>query len=158
LHLVAHNFSRWFKHYKICQSNVLHPSPSYLIIQVLLVFQKIMSCTPKPSTFPLSITFYENKCLRKRLNWSRFPLKNKLLIYLLNPFLEKHLNIWDRNWELSLSHFFVKSACLVYRWKFKRFLAIREFHEEHKGFIISMNWNFSPSISMVLDTPIIKYP
>ena len=102
LHLVAHKFFGWCRHYKIFKSNVLLPSPSYVIIQVPSVSQKILLCISKPSTFLSSITSYENKCLRKRLNSSMFHPKNKLLIYLLNLFPGKHLNISDKSWELSL--------------------------------------------------------
>lgn len=110
LHIYAHKFSRWCKHYKIFKLDVLHPSPSYVIIQVLLIFWKTLLCTPRPSIFLLSITLYENKCLRKRLNWNMFSPKNKLIIYLLNLFLEKHLNISDKIWEFFLPHLALKTS------------------------------------------------
>lgn len=110
LHIAAHNYCRWCKHYKIIKSHVLHPSPFYVIIQLWLVFRKIESCTQRPRTYPLSMTFYENKCLNKRLNWCTFPPKNNLLIYLWNLFSENNLNISDKISELFLPHHAAKTS------------------------------------------------
>jgi len=109
LHLAANNYFGWCKPCKTFRSHVIHPSPFYVIIQVPSIFQRIQSCTPRPSTYPSNTIFYENKCLDKRSNWSMFPPKNRLLIYSLNHCLETHLNISDKSWEYLLHHPAAKS-------------------------------------------------
>ena len=103
MHLAAQNYFGWCKHWKTFRSHALHPSPFYVIIQVPWVFQKILSCTPRPSTYPLSTIFYKKKCLNKRLNWSMFPPKNRLLIYSLN---DSQRNIW-------ISQTKARSSCCI---------------------------------------------
>ena len=121
-HHVAHSFFGRCRHYKIFKLNFFHPSPSYVIIQVLLVFRKILLCTPKPSTILSSITSYVKKCLRKRLN--------KLLIYLLNLFPWNHLNISDISWELYLPH-------LSNLLDFRRLNSVRRFLKDKSSIYVS---------------------
>ena len=122
-HHVASNFFGWCRLYKTFKSNFHLPYPLCVIIQVPSVSQRILLCIPRPSTFLSSITSYVNKCLNKRWNWSMFPPKNKLLIYLLNLFPGKHSNISDKSWELSLP---LRRSDLL---KFKILNWIRGFHK-----------------------------
>lgn len=48
---------------------------------------------------PFKYHFLQEKCLNKSLNWSIFPPRNMLLIYSLNCFPERHLNISYISWE-----------------------------------------------------------
>jgi len=53
----------------------------------------------KTKHIPIKYHFLQEQVLEKRLNWSMFPLKNRLLIYSLNHSPKKQLNISEKSWE-----------------------------------------------------------
>ena len=53
----------------------------------------------KTKHIPIKYHFLREKVLEKKSKWNMLPPINRLLIYSLNHFLERHLNISDKSWE-----------------------------------------------------------
>ena len=71
----------------------------YVTILVPLVSPRIQSCTPRPSTFQLSFTFFGNRSLKRISSWNVSGQKNRLQMFSLSLSQERPLSTSKKNWE-----------------------------------------------------------
>ena len=99
-HVVLKSFG-WNKLCKIFKYNSMSLFPYSVTTPVPSTSPRILSCIKKQNTFRSNIILLENKLLKRISNLSMFVQKNKLLIYSLNLYLVKHLNIFS--WSFTFS-------------------------------------------------------
>ena len=71
----------------------------YVTIRAPSVSPRIQLCTPKPSTFQSSFTFFENRSHKRISSWNISGQKNRLQTSLLSLSQERLLSTSKKNWE-----------------------------------------------------------